>query len=159
MPKARRRLAVAGPKMTVVSRLAAMTASVVVSGLLLGCGSGGGNVPSYSLAVSPPQSLTTTKDSIVLTGDGFLPTGSSCSSGCELLGPPVFGNLGQYKLTWSNAANGQSGETGLTWICNCGGNAPGWIAIVPLAVGANAITITESDKQRSEQVAITITRN
>lgn len=147
--------------MTIGSRLATVAGATLVTGVLLACGggSGGDGGTSYALLIHQPDSLTTTADSIFLSGEGFLPAGSRCPGTCEgLLPPPVFGDLGAYTLAWSNAATGQSNRMLLRWQCNCGGSAPYWMTDVPLAPGANLITIVETDATGSQQAAITITR-
>jgi len=144
------------------SRLATMLIGTLVSGLLLACGGGGDGATgtSYALLIYPPESLTTTKDYISLSGEGFLPAGSRCSGWCEgLLPPPVFGELGAYTLAWTNAASSQSGRILLRWQCNCGGSAPSWMTDVPLVSGANLITIVETDATGSQQASVTVTRN
>jgi hypothetical protein len=145
--------------MSIATRRAALSAALVLSGALVGCGSGGaGDV--YSLRIEPPQSLTTTQTSMLLHGEGFVPAGSTCPGGCKgLLPPPVFGDLGPHTMAWSNAATGEGGPIWLRWICNCGGSAPLWMVSVPLAPGPNPITVTETDRWQSQQASITITRN
>lgn len=135
---------------------------LVVPGFLAGCGGGGGGSgPQYALTIDEPQSSTTALAEILLTGEGFLPPGSTCPTpGCTgLLPPPVFGQLGSYTLGWRNEANGASGALGLSWICNCGGNAPYWIGSVPLVSGANLITVTMTAGGHTQSVSVTITRS
>lgn len=125
-----------------------------------GCGGGGDDdATTYALSIDEPAALDTTAASMVLTGNGFLPPGSTCPGGCEgLLPPPVYGRLGAYTLTWTNAATGGSGTMQLAWVCNCGGSAPYWLQSVPLAVGANRITVTQTAGSRNEQAEVTIIR-
>lgn len=140
-------------------RRAVGLAAIVVATALAACG-GGGDGEAYALRIDPPQSLTTTQTFIFLVGDGFLPAGSTCRGGCEgLLPPPVFGDLGQHSLRWSNADSGGGGALNLTWLCNCGGSTPRWMVNVPLVPGPNHITVTETDSQQTQQASITITRN
>jgi len=126
---------------------------------IAGCGGDdGSNVPAYTLRIDPPVSLTTPATEAFLTGEGFLPPGSSCSGGCSgLLPPPVFGQLGPHTLDWRNEATGETGPLNLAWICNCGGSAPYWMGRVPLARGANRITVamTAGGYQQSDSVTIT----
>ncbi len=113
----------------------------------------------YSLRIDAPAAATTTQEFIILTGYGFLPAGSTCPGGCEgLLPPPVFGKLGPHTFTWSNESTGQSGSIVLTWVCNCGGNEPTWMTNVPVAQGVNRITVRLSDRDRTQQAAIAVTR-
>jgi hypothetical protein len=85
----------------------------------------------------------TAQQSVTLTGDGFLPPGSTCQAECPgPLPPPTYGRLGGYELRWLNVASGEQGSTALSWICNCGGSAPYWIATVPLLPGPNKIEVT-----------------
>lgn len=127
--------------------------------LVAGCGGGSSDGPDYAQVIDPPASSTTSADYIVLTGEGFLPPGSTCSGGCEgLLPPPVFGRLGPYTLAWCNDATGDTGQLVLSWSCNCGGNAPYWIGTVPLAPGVNVITVTMSAGDIVQYASVTITR-
>jgi len=125
-----------------------------------GCGGGGGDdTPAYALAVDGPAQRETSAANVLLTGNGFLPPGSSCPGGCTgTLPPPVFGELGAYTLTWANAATGGSGTMRLAWVCNCGGSAPYWLQAVPLAVGGNAITVTQTAGSLRQQASVTVTR-
>jgi hypothetical protein len=133
---------------------------LAVAWLVAGCGGGGGSdSPDYALLIDAPAASTTSAGAIVLTGEGFLPPGSTCSGGCEgLLPPPVFGDLGPYTLTWRNDATGETGPLSLSWICNCGGNAPYWSGTVPLAPGDNLITVTMSAGEFVQSASVTITR-
>ena len=144
-----------------IVRFALLVVVVALATVALpGCGGGdAAPPPTYALRIDGADAVSTTQDFIVLAGEGFLPAGSTCPGGCEgPLPPPVFGNLGAYTMTWSNAANGQSGPILLRWICNCGGAAPFWTATVPLAPGANRITVTETDRDRTQQATVVVTR-
>lgn len=125
-----------------------------------GCGGGGGDgSPSYALGIDGPAQRDTGAASVLLTGNGFLPPGSTCPGGCSgTLPPPVFGDLGAYTLTWANAATGGSGSMHLAWVCNCGGSAPYWLQSVPLAVGENVITVTQTAGVLRQQATATVTR-
>lgn len=139
---------------------AALLAAAALAGLPLGgCGGGGDDTPSYALAIDGPAARDTTQATVLLTGDAFLPPGSTCPGGCS--GPlpaPVYGQLGPHTLRWSNAATGESGDIGATWVCNCGGSPPSWMTLVPLAPGANTITVTMSAGGRTEQASVTVRR-
>lgn len=124
-----------------------------------GCGGGGDDGPSYALEIDGPAQVDTGTTSALLTGTGFLPPGSSCPGGCSgTLPPPVFGDLGAYTLTWANAATGGSGTMHLAWVCNCGGSAPYWLQPVPLAMGENLITVTQSAGALRQQATVTVIR-
>ena len=127
---------------------------------LVACGGGGDSTPAHALAIDPPAALSTSADSMLLTGTTFLPPGSTCTSGnCSgLLPPPVFGTLGPHVLAWSNAATGAGGAIVARWQCNCGGSAPFWMQTIPLAMGDNRITVTMTAGGLSETAAITLTR-
>jgi hypothetical protein len=119
------------------SLLQALAASfvlwLVVPGFLAGCGGGGGSSgPQYALAIDEPQSSTTGFAEVTLTGDGFLPPGSTCPApGCTgLLPAPVFGQLGAYTPGWRNEAN-----------------------------GANLITVTMTAGGYAQSASVTITRS
>lgn len=124
-----------------------------------GCGGGGDDTPSYALSIDGPAQRDSSAASIVLGGTGFLPPGSTCPGGCDgLLPPPVFGQLGPYTLSWANSATGGSGTMQLAWVCNCGGSAPYWLQSVPLALGENRVTVTQTAGSRREQAVVTVTR-
>ncbi|MGE5336870.1 MAG: hypothetical protein ACM3PU_03520 [Gemmatimonadota bacterium] len=113
----------------------------------------------YSLRIDAPAAVSTTQEFIILTGYGFLPAGSTCPGGCVgPLPPPVFGTLGPYTFTWSNEATGRGGSIVLTWVCNCGGNEPTWMTNVPVAQGVNRITVTLSDRDRTQQAVVAVSR-
>lgn len=121
--------------------LASLLAVLAVALGLTACGGGSGDdaAPSYSLRINNAV-VNVNQPTALLTGEGFLPPGSTCSGGCSLpLPPPVFGQLGPYTLTWANAATGEKGEMRLSWICNCGGSY--WMTSVPLAPGENRISV------------------
>lgn len=124
-----------------------------------GCGGGGDDGPSYALEIDGPVQVDTGTASALLSGTGFLPPGSSCPGGCSgTLPPPVFGDLGAYTLTWANAATGGSGAMRLAWVCNCGGSAPYWLQSVPLAMGENLITVTQTAGALRQQATVTVIR-
>ena len=125
-----------------------------------GCGGGGGgDGPAHALTIDGPAQVDTSTASVLITGSGFLPTGSTCpGGGSGSLPPPVFGDLGAYTLTWANAATGGSGTMQLAWVCNCGGSAPYWLQAVPLAVGENLITVTQTAGSLRQQHTVTVTR-
>jgi hypothetical protein len=132
---------------------------LLLLGAASGCGGGGDDTPSYALSIDAPAQTQTTAASVLLTGTGFLPTGSTCPGGCE--GPlpaPVFGQLGSYTLDWSNPATGGRGSMRLAWVCNCGGSAPYWLQSVPLAMGENVITVTQVAGSQRQQASVTVTR-
>lgn len=133
---------------------------LMLPGFLAGCGGGGGSDgPAYALVIDQPPSPSTTLSEVMLTGEGFLPPGSTCGGGCTgLLPPPVFGQLGPYTLRWHNEATDAAGVLSLSWICNCGGSAPGWIARVPLAPGVNRISVTMVAGGYSQAASVTLTR-
>ena len=135
----------------------------IVAALVLGsfaaCDGGSGPEPTYTLKIDGPEALAVDTDSITLTGEGFVPAGSSCPGGCEgPLPPPVFGNLGPYTLGWENAASLLSGAIALRWICNCGGSAPFWIAVVPLLPGDNRIVVTQRAGMVEQRDEVLVTR-
>jgi hypothetical protein len=139
--------------------LAAVGLWFVVGLLLPGCGGEGSDDPQYALSIDGAQDRSISLTEVTLTGTGFLPMGSTCTGGCSgLLPPPVFGTLGPYALTWRNESTGQTHTVALTWICNCGGGAPSWIAQVPLAQGVNRITFTMTASGHEQAVTVTVTR-
>lgn len=123
------------------------------------CDGGGGPEPTYTLKIDGPETLAVDTETVVLTGEGFVPAGSSCPGGCEgPLPPPVFGQLGPYTLRWENAAGALSGAITLAWICNCGGSAPYWISVVPLRPGDNRIVVTQRAGGVEQRDEVLVTR-
>lgn len=109
-------------------------------------GGGGGDLPQYSLLIQSAEVSTSypTEGTVLLTGEGFLPPGSHCApepSPFNLPGPPLFDTVGPHRITWANTTTGTTGEMRLRWSC---GSAPTWSARVPLAPGANHLTVTQS---------------
>jgi hypothetical protein len=145
---------------TLLAGLMASILCLAAGSYLAGCGGGGSDGPQYALSVDAPADKSTAQEQMVLTGTGFLPPGSTCSGGCTgLLPPPVFGQLGPYTLGWRNESTGATHAEALTWVCNCGGGAPSWIAWVPVSPGANRITFTMSAGGYEQAVTVTVTRN
>ena len=127
--------------------------------MLPACGGDGRSEPEYRLSIDGGDPQTTSLPNHLLTGEGFLPPGSSCSGSCSgSIPPPVFGTLGPYELGWLNTANGSSGTMMLSWICNCGGNAPTWMASISVQTGSNPITVTMRAGGYEQQARVTVTR-
>jgi hypothetical protein len=114
---------------------------------LMGCGSGGGGggspapvSPAFVTISSPSANNTTTVcDSIDFTGTAFIsPKFFHCCSGS--------GSDTGVTVTWSNAANGQTGSANqkVDELFGILVNHT-WSASVPLALGNNPVTITATD--------------
>ncbi len=90
---------------------------------------------------------------------GFCRLVLQCPEDCRgLLPPPVFGQLGPHALGWRNETTGEVGSLRLAWICNCGGGAPSWIGRVPLALGANRLTVTVTAGGHTQTAHVDLTR-
>lgn len=112
------------------------------------CGGGGGgdDLPQYALFIQSAELSTSypTEGTVWLRGEGFLPPGSYCApepSPFSQPGPPRFDTVGPHKITWTNTTTGTTGGMRLSWSC---GSAPTWSTWVPLAPGANHLTVTQS---------------
>lgn len=122
--------------------------------VLAGCG-GGDDEPAFTLTV--PADFATPLDRVTLSGTVSLPAGSEREGGTPSVSF-VTCQLGTHTIRWSNAANGSTGTAYALWDCPkdiAYWSAPG----IPLAAGANAVTITMTDSSRSAQGTVTITRH
>lgn len=145
------------------SRLGRTTVRGLATGLafamLLSCGGDGDDRPAYGLAIHGGEAQTTSLPEHLLTGEGFLPPGSTCRGDCSgLMPPPVFGELGPYELWWRNAATGVSGPIALRWQCNCGGGAPFWLVSIPVQPGPNPITVSMRAGGYEQKASVVVTR-
>ncbi len=159
-------------------RLWGLFAGLLFPVALLGCGSGGGDGDGGSPPLAKGElTVTSTQlvngDSANLLGSAFLTKNASCEGrsitnaqggvtgfACDCT------DDGSGRVAWTNTTTGVSG-TG-TYRVN-GGNFPQepcvqrdsrWSAIlVPLAPGANSITVTMQDSQTMGSVSATVTRN
>ena len=121
--------------------------------VLAACGGGGDD--SFSLTIG--NDFSTTLDKVMLTGTMSLPAGSERAGGTPFV-TTVTCQIGPYTMRWSNAANGATGAGYALW--DCPKDVPSWSAPgIPLAMGANRITVTMKDSSRTAEAAITITRN
>jgi hypothetical protein len=120
---------------------------------LAGCGGGDGDAgPNLTIGAD----FTTTLDRVTLSGTMSLPTGSERAGGTPAV-PFVTCQLGPHSLAWSNAANAGSGNAYAPW------DGPREFAFrtaagIPLARGANRITVVLTDDVARAEAAITVTR-
>lgn len=122
--------------------------------LLAGCGGGGGGEDPLALTIA--ADFATTLGTVPLSGTVSLPDGSERAGG-TLTMPLVTCQLGNYKMSWSNAATGATGNAYVLW--DCPRDIASWSAQgIGLAVGANRVTVTMTDSRRIAQASITITR-
>lgn len=122
--------------------------------VLAGCG-GGDDEPAFTLTV--PADFATPLDRVTLSGMVSLPAGSEREGGTPSVSV-VTCQLGTHTMSWSNAANSSTGTAYALWDCPkdiAFWSAPG----IPLAAGANAVTITMTDSSRTVQGTVTITRH
>jgi hypothetical protein len=126
----------------------------LLAALLVGaCGGGGGD----AFYVTVNDDFATAQAEAILRGSASLPQGSDRSGG-TLSMPIITCQLGPYRLTWSNGANGAEGSAVVLWDCEA--DAARWSAFhVPLAMGVNRITVTLSDSAHTAQAKVTVTRN
>ncbi len=114
---------------------------------LTGCGGGGGGdddeppAPTYTLSIDSPtsgDSYQTDRDTVSLEGVAFVPEGSSC--------PWIVGVLpAGYDVSWTNSTNGTSGGTSFYLGCLLQVHVIWKSWPIPLAMGANTITVTARD--------------
>lgn len=121
--------------------------------VLAGCGGGGDDAP-FSLTV--PADFATPLAQVTLSGTVSLPAGSERAGGTPTM-TIVTCQLGTHTMRWANAADGSSGNAFALWDCPrdiAMWSAPG----IPLAPGANPITVTMMDSHRTARATVTITR-
>lgn len=123
-----------------------------------GGGGGGGDEPepsSHPVWIVSPTSASayqTENASVSLSGGAFVPAGASCTS---LVGTMPAG----YQVSTYNAANGASAYTSFYLGCLLQVNVVWHTAPIPLAMGANTITVTATDAAgNTGQDTIVVTR-
>ncbi len=132
---------------------AGAAASVAV---LVGCG--GGDSP-VELQIDDGPVITTSLAYAQLTGESFVPPGSSCPATNDYI---RIGTLGPHTITAVNATTGFSYPVfDQLWVCNSeGGRVMHWQSNpIDLVVGANQITVTMTAGSRSSSATVTVTRN
>lgn len=127
----------------------------IVSGLVLsGCGGGDGNA-TFTLTIN--SDFATSLDTTTLAGTVSLPVGSQRAGGTPTM-PRVTCQLGAHTMAWSNPANGTSGAAFAHW--DCDKDVASWFTRpIPLAIGANPVTVTIAAGSQTAQAAVTITRS
>jgi hypothetical protein len=121
-------------------------------GFVAGCG--GGDSPGLWMDIGAGYSTSAATG--VTNGSMSLPEGSYRTGG-DIFMPMVSCRLGEHTLAWSNAANGSTGQGYALW--DCSRDLANWSAVgIPLAIGANRITVTLTDAGHSAQAVVTITR-
>ena len=119
------------------------------------CGGGGSDVNSFYVTVN--DDFATAQAEASLSGSASLPQGSERAGGTVSM-PIVTCQLGAHTLTWSNVTNDAQGSAIVLW--NCEADAVTWSAFhIPLAMGANRITVSLSDSANTAQAKVTVTRN
>ena len=113
--------------------------------LLVACGGdGSGDAPPATnelVWITSPTSgdaYSTDRDTVSLSGGAFVPTGAECTG---ITGTMPAG----YSVTWTNSTTGASGNAGFYLGCLLQVNVIWETAPIPLALGANAITVTARD--------------
>jgi hypothetical protein len=121
--------------------------------LLAACGGTDGEAP-FDLTIT--DDFSTTLEQAALSGSVSLPAGSERAGGTTTM-PIVTCQLGPYSMSWSNSTNGTRGTPSAMW--DCPKDRAAWSAQkVPLAMGANVVTVTMSDSSRTAQASVVITR-
>ncbi|TXL66898.1 hypothetical protein [Zeimonas arvi] len=121
-----------------------------------GCG-GGDDSTALTVTIDGPAIVEFDGPAIVLSGTASLPEGSYVTGGTPSV-PWVTCQTGPYTLTWSNAATGQSGNLTAFW--NCTESFLRWSTIpLPLALGANPVTVSMIDERSSANDSDSVTVN
>lgn len=122
--------------------------------LLSACGSGIDFRLSISINAPPPVAHAQV---IVLGGVAALPAGSVRTGGTPTQ-PTVTCEPGTFSMFWTNDANGTRGEVSAVW--DCPADRLAWnSSAIPLAPGANRITVTMVDAVGSAADVVTVTRD
>jgi Bacterial Ig-like domain len=120
--------------------------------LLSGCG-GGGNSSAPPITITSPDLYETGQYPYILTGQSFVPPGSTCYTNQTI----QFRDIpGRYSISWENQANGASGTAAIWNFCE---PEISWAVIqgVPLASGENQITVTLTTDDATFQDTILVT--
>lgn len=121
---------------------------------LSACGSGIGFRLSISINAPPPGSHGQV---IILSGVADLPAGSVRTGGTPTQ-PTVTCQPGTFSMFWTNDTNGTRGEVFAVW--DCPADRLAWnSSAIPLAPGANRITVTMVDATGSAADVVTVTRD
>ncbi|HLT26574.1 MAG TPA: hypothetical protein VK047_07755 [Zeimonas sp.] len=130
------------------------TATLTLTLLLAACGSGV-ELRLFVAFDAPP--LRTGGTVVVLSGVAALPAGSVRTGGTPLQ-PIVTCRPGTFSITWINDANGARGEVSALW--DCPADRLTWRSgAIPLARGANRITVTMVDAIGSAASSVTVLRD
>lgn len=131
----------------------ARAAALCLAPAIGGCGGGS---TALTVTIDGPAIVDFDAPAIVLSGTASLPEGSYSTGGTPF-DPGVSCQAGPYSMTWSNATTGQSG--GVTALWNCSEPYLRWSTVpMPLAIGANPITVTITDSASSASDTVTINR-
>lgn len=135
-------------------RAIAISSALALASLLTGCGSGF----EWRLFVSinvPPE--TVGGSVVILSGTAALPAGSVRTGG-TVFQPISTCEPGTFSITWSNDTNGTQGSVHASW--DCPADRLTWSSsAIPLAPGANRITVTMVDAVGSTAAGVTVIRN
>ena len=129
---------------------------VALVATLSACG-GGGDSP-VALSIDGGPAITTGLHTVILTGESFVPAGSSCPQSNEYV---IIGSLGPHEMTYSNATSHVDGPVfDQLWVCNSeSGRVMHWqsnpIELVP---GPNTITVRMSGGGHQSSDTVTVTR-
>ncbi len=126
---------------------------LVVTALLAACGSGF-DLRLFVSFNAPPARID--RPTVVLSGVAALPSGSVRTGGTPFQ-PIVTCQPGTFSMTWTNDANGARGAVFALW--DCPADHLSWnSSAIPLAVGANRITVAIADAEGSTASAVVVTR-
>jgi hypothetical protein len=137
---------------------AAAAFATVLAATLAGCGGGGGD-PPVELAIDYGAVQTTGASYAFLTGESFVPPGSSCPASDDYI---RIGALGPHSLSAVNTTTGLSYPVfDQLWVCNSeDGRTMHWQSNpIDLAPGSNQITVTMTAGGRSSSASVTVVRS
>lgn len=130
--------------------------AIVVAALSAACG--GGDAP-VELTFDSNSPMETSLPEAIVTGKSFVPAGSVCPDSKEFV---VIGTPGPYTIRVVNENTGAfvAADHRPFWVCNAeGGRHLSWTSDpLPLVLGANRVTATMTDSQRSSSASTIITR-
>ena len=127
-----------------------------LAGVVTACG--GGHDDPVALNVDAYTTAATSASVVILTGESFVPAGSSCPNSNDYI---RIGSLGPHTITARNETQGLDypGFDDL-WVCNSeDGRVMHWRSNpIALSSGDNRITVTMRDGQRSSSATVSVTR-
>ena len=137
-------------------KMRGLLAGLVACAAVSACG--GGHDSPVELGVDASSTASTPAAVVILTGESFIPAGSSCPNTTDYI---RIGSLGPHTITARNETQALDypGFDDL-WVCNSeDGRVMHWRSNpITLALGDNRISVTMRDSQRTSSATVTVTR-